>query len=471
MVAPKGAELTYGELDNNFIILYDWLKSMGSGANLSPYNAGTTYADTPPTYVSYNGNIWHFVSGTPASGITPGTNPAYWEQVTIGAIAHVQNTDQYLDIGGPYALSVQEIYEKVHNIVIDTRANIAALASGGSLVAGIYYMNTDDNVIQFAIDGENLDPMGTLIADYTALPFGGVWAEKVMYRIQSGTIIERWDAQGNHVRIAEGLSDTCMTNFPFGDNLSFYNEIDSCNIAASPGYLYKCRAGVGADITIDASGGLIDFEIAKGAVYDSTGTASVITGGFIREYGELQNTSSNDHLNVMVPEHGYVSLTGTSTVDKVYFSKTGVVTVLDSTISNLNLGPSLELLIDTQTIAGDSTSCDVIERNNNSISDNATNGATISMSGKTFVGKILVGGSSGNADNIGVVSNMTDYWALEVAPVSGVTVTLRDNSVGAGNLYLDAGTIALNGTKGDKAWLRLNTTSSRWYLERKIQYL
>ncbi len=150
MVAPKGSDLTYAELDNNFIILYDWIKAMGSGGNLSPYNAGTTYANTPPTYVSYNGNIWHYINGTPASGITPGTDPLTWEQVTLGALAHVQNTDQYIDLGGPSQASALEIYNSIHPLV-KTVAQMQALL--GAYVPGQRYIITSPGTGQFNSGG------------------------------------------------------------------------------------------------------------------------------------------------------------------------------------------------------------------------------------------------------------------------------------------------------------------------------
>lgn len=150
MIAPKGSDLTYAELDNNFIILYDWIKAMGAGGNLSPYNAGTTYENTPPTYVSYSGNIWQFINGTPTSGITPGTNPAYWEQVTIGSLTHVQNTDQYIDLGGVSQASALEIYNSIHPLV-KTVAQMQALL--GAYVPGQRYIVTDPGSGQFDAGG------------------------------------------------------------------------------------------------------------------------------------------------------------------------------------------------------------------------------------------------------------------------------------------------------------------------------
>lgn len=150
MIAPKGSDLTYAELDNNFIILYDWIKAMGSGGNLSPYNAGTSYANTPPTYVSYSGNIWHYINGTPASGITPGTDPLYWEQVTLGSLTHVQNTDQYIDLGGPSQASALEIYNSIHPL-IKTVAQMQALL--GAYVPGQRYIITSPGTGQFNLGG------------------------------------------------------------------------------------------------------------------------------------------------------------------------------------------------------------------------------------------------------------------------------------------------------------------------------
>ena len=111
----KGSPLTWDEEDTNFKILGDAIKELQTPntGSFTPYNAGTTYSNVAPDYVSYDGNVWEFISATPTSGVTPGTNPLVWSSVSLGQFSHVQNTDQYLDFGGAYQVSAAELFALV----------------------------------------------------------------------------------------------------------------------------------------------------------------------------------------------------------------------------------------------------------------------------------------------------------------------------------------------------------------------
>lgn len=109
-LTTKNAVITWEEEDQNFIEIYEALKALQNVdvSLFEPYNAGTTYESGD--YVSYDGNIYRFINVTPTAGITPGTDPLYWELASVGEFAHQQNYDQYLDFGGPNQVSAADLY-------------------------------------------------------------------------------------------------------------------------------------------------------------------------------------------------------------------------------------------------------------------------------------------------------------------------------------------------------------------------
>lgn len=109
-LTTKNAVITWTEEDQNFIEIYESLKSLTSVdiSLFETYNAGTTYENGD--YVSYSGNIYRFINVTPTAGITPGTDPLFWELASVGEFAHEQNKDQYLDFGGANQVSVTDLY-------------------------------------------------------------------------------------------------------------------------------------------------------------------------------------------------------------------------------------------------------------------------------------------------------------------------------------------------------------------------
>lgn len=114
--AAKGSSLTWTELDTDLKILADNIAQLQlpSDGGFSPYDNSKTYSNVLPDYVSYDGNIYEYIKAYPQSGVTPGSDPLTWQAVSLGQFAHQQNTDQYIDLGGPYQSSAQEIYNAVH---------------------------------------------------------------------------------------------------------------------------------------------------------------------------------------------------------------------------------------------------------------------------------------------------------------------------------------------------------------------
>jgi hypothetical protein len=139
-LSTKGSEITFAEEDNNFIVIYEALKALNNGAGLTPYNAGTTYTGTQ--YVSYGGNIYVHIAPT-SIGQTPSTSPSVWQITTIGQLAHVQGTDMTIGTGSAYALTVQQIFETVVNIIDISFADFMTAIATSSLKAGKTYKISD----------------------------------------------------------------------------------------------------------------------------------------------------------------------------------------------------------------------------------------------------------------------------------------------------------------------------------------
>lgn len=141
-ISTKGSELTFGEGDNNFIAIYNFLKELSSGAGLNPYNPATGYTGT--VYVSFGGNIYQHIAGGTSTGITPGTNPAVWQLTSIGELIHPVNQDDYLDFGGANQVSAADLYELLNNQTIQaTQAELVAAIGSATIVPNRIYEITD----------------------------------------------------------------------------------------------------------------------------------------------------------------------------------------------------------------------------------------------------------------------------------------------------------------------------------------
>lgn len=88
-MTTKGSELSFEEMDARIIAMYDVVQRIVSGANVTAYDAGTTYdafdTDIRKRFASYGSKIWKAVYvGSPStfSGQTP-EEGIYWEQTTL----------------------------------------------------------------------------------------------------------------------------------------------------------------------------------------------------------------------------------------------------------------------------------------------------------------------------------------------------------------------------------------------------
>lgn len=114
----ENASIPWVKEDANWKIVGDAIRELATvptdTTGFEEYNAGTTYSDGD--FVAYNGNIYQYINNVPSAGVTPGTDPLYWELSSQGQFAHERNKDQYLDFGGPKQVSAQEIYDFINAV-------------------------------------------------------------------------------------------------------------------------------------------------------------------------------------------------------------------------------------------------------------------------------------------------------------------------------------------------------------------
>jgi hypothetical protein len=143
-LTTKGSELTYGELDGNFIEIYDAITSLNDVSGIAPFNIGTTYTGTE--YVSYNGNVYVHISATPTTGVLPDTDPSVWQLTSTGALAHQQNKDSYLAFGSSSQVSATDLADIINNQVINiTYENFITAKNNSTLKPNRLYCITNAN--------------------------------------------------------------------------------------------------------------------------------------------------------------------------------------------------------------------------------------------------------------------------------------------------------------------------------------
>ena len=143
----KGTQLTHEELDGNFVFLNDRISGLTSSVDVAPYNGGTTY--TGSTYVSYSGNLYLHISGTPTTGVIPDSDPTKWQLVSSGVLIHEKNKDQYLDFGGANQVSASEIRSLIDNstLILTTQSDLSDAVINGTLIREAVYLVTDNDPI------------------------------------------------------------------------------------------------------------------------------------------------------------------------------------------------------------------------------------------------------------------------------------------------------------------------------------
>ena len=128
------------------VFLNDRISGLTSSVDVAPYNGGTTY--TGSTYVSYSGNLYLHISGTPTTGVIPDSDPTKWQLVSSGVLIHEKNKDQYLDFGGANQVAASEI-PLIDNstLIITTYADLSDAVINGTLIREAVYLVTDNDPI------------------------------------------------------------------------------------------------------------------------------------------------------------------------------------------------------------------------------------------------------------------------------------------------------------------------------------
>lgn len=106
-LTTKSAELTFQELDTNFILIYEDLKALSGSGALPEWEESTTYSSN--VVISYDGLIWKYVNSTPSAGVVPGSDPLFWVQLAPTDLTHVQNSDIKLAEGTDNEVTAFEI--------------------------------------------------------------------------------------------------------------------------------------------------------------------------------------------------------------------------------------------------------------------------------------------------------------------------------------------------------------------------
>lgn len=106
-LTTKGSELTWPEADQNLIKIYQDLVAKIQAGSVPDYDSGKTYSTFDAA--NYASKTWSFVNITPSSGVTPGSDPAYWVEIDPTVLAHQKDRDQYLDFGGPNQVSADAL--------------------------------------------------------------------------------------------------------------------------------------------------------------------------------------------------------------------------------------------------------------------------------------------------------------------------------------------------------------------------
>jgi hypothetical protein len=128
-LTTKGSQLTWEELDGNFIEIFNAFLSNYLSSYVDAYDNGTTYDNSIKNYVIYSSVIWKFVNATPAVGVTPGTDAARWVRVFAADLAHKKNSDTILAEGTADEVSAADLALLVNNAPIVYTMDKTILAS------------------------------------------------------------------------------------------------------------------------------------------------------------------------------------------------------------------------------------------------------------------------------------------------------------------------------------------------------
>jgi len=108
-LTTKGSQLTWEELDGNFIEIFNAFLANYLSSYVDAYSNAITYDDSVKNYVVYDSVIWKFINATPAVNVTPGTDAATWTRVFAADLAHKKNSDTILAEGTADEVTAAEL--------------------------------------------------------------------------------------------------------------------------------------------------------------------------------------------------------------------------------------------------------------------------------------------------------------------------------------------------------------------------
>jgi hypothetical protein len=245
-LSAKGNPLTWDEEDLNFKIIRDALAELASAgtSGFDSYNAGTTYSNTNPDYVVYNSNIYEFINPVPASGVTPGTDPLTWQIVSQGEFSHIKNRDTFLDEGGSFEVTAEDIRNLLDSYTTDIAdvytaidAKVSDTAYNATSWNGVTTIAPSKNAVRDEIEAIYAAIAGV---DLTALwnKSGNTLASRGTFGSTSGAF--GWDFKRNNT-VLGGLGDS--TGWYWGGSSAFastdHSFYGSGNTSAS--YIWQAQ--------------------------------------------------------------------------------------------------------------------------------------------------------------------------------------------------------------------------------------
>ena len=108
-LVAKGSQLTWQELDGNFVEIYNAIMANYLSSYVDAYDNVVTYDNVIVNYAVYDSVIWKFINGTPNVGTTPGTDPTRWERVFASDLAHKKNSDTILAEGTADEVTAEQL--------------------------------------------------------------------------------------------------------------------------------------------------------------------------------------------------------------------------------------------------------------------------------------------------------------------------------------------------------------------------
>ncbi|CAB4152559.1 hypothetical protein UFOVP606_16 [uncultured Caudovirales phage] len=109
-LVTKETELTWADLDNNIITIYNALNELYNSSSIPLYSNDIEYDSAINNYVIYNSRIYKFIALNPAIDVTPNTDAATWMLVFASDLAHRSNSDIMLNEGGEFEVTAEDIY-------------------------------------------------------------------------------------------------------------------------------------------------------------------------------------------------------------------------------------------------------------------------------------------------------------------------------------------------------------------------